>query len=129
LPWGFRWAAFTTLGSGFPFSVTTGVDNNGDGSISDRPFLNGAVIPRNFGKGSPIYDVDTSLQKSLRLGEHARIILRAEAFNLFNHSNFFGRSGTFGNTPAPSGTFGLPVGGIANVGPARQMQFAARVQF
>jgi hypothetical protein len=129
LPLGFRWAMFTTLGSGFPFNVTTGVDNNGDGSTSDRPFLNGAVIPRNFGRGSPIYDVDTSLQKSFQLGEHAKINLRAEAFNLFNHSNFFGRSGTFGNTPVASGTFGLPVGGIANVGPARQMQFSARLQF
>jgi outer membrane receptor protein involved in Fe transport len=128
-PLGFRWGVFTTLGSGFPYNVTTGVDNNGDGSTSDRPFMNGAVVPRNFGRGTPIYDVATSLQKTFSLGEHAKITMRAEAFNLFNHSNFFGRSGVFGNLPAASTTFGTPVGGIANVGPAREMQFAARVQF
>ncbi|MGZ8844775.1 MAG: outer membrane beta-barrel protein, partial [Pyrinomonadaceae bacterium] len=36
----------TMLASARPFNATTGVDNNGDGATNDRPFVNGAVIPK-----------------------------------------------------------------------------------
>jgi carboxypeptidase family protein len=129
LPMGFTFSTFAQLGSGFPYNITTGVDNNGDGSNSDRPFLNGALLPRNAGRGTPIYDVATALQKSFRLTERASLSLRAEAFNVFNHQNIYNRSGVFGNGATPPPTFGLPASGLANVGQPREMQFLARITF
>jgi hypothetical protein len=128
-PLGFTFSAFAQLGSGFPYNITTGIDNNGDGSNSDRPFLNGALLPRNAGRGTSIYDVATSLQKSFRLGERARLNLRAEAFNVFNHENIYNRSGVFGNSATPLPTFGLPIAGIASIGQPREFQFLARITF
>jgi hypothetical protein len=124
-------SAFAQLGSGFPYNITTGVDNNGDGSNSDRPFLNGQLLPRNAGQGSPIYDVASALQKTFSLGERTRLSLRAEAFNVFNHENIYSRVGVFGNDPngIPLATFGLSAAGIANVGQPREMQFQARITF
>lgn len=129
MPWGFTAGANATLGSGFPYLVTTGTDNNGDGTVADRPVINGAVVPRNFGAGSPIYDFGVSLQKSIHLTERLRTDLRAEAFNVLNHTNFYSRNGTFGNNAAPVATYGMPVGGVANTGPGRQMQFSMRLAF
>ncbi len=129
MPWGFTFAADTTLASGLPYNITTGTDNNGDGTNSDRPDVNGIVIPRNFGRGTPTYDVSVSLQKTFQLTERWKLSLRSEAFNLFNHSNFYGRNGTFGNNATPLATLGAAVGGITNTGPGRQMQFMARIQF
>jgi hypothetical protein len=128
-PIGFTFSAFAQLGSGFPYNITTGVDNNGDGSNSDRPFLNGALLPRNAGQGTRIYDVATALQKSFRLNERTRLNLRAEAFNVFNHQNIYSRNGVFGNTATPLLTFGLPASGLANLGAPREMQFLARITF
>ncbi len=129
MPWGFTFASNTTLASGLPYTITTGTDNNGDGTNSDRPIVNGVLIPRNFGRGTPTYDVSVSLQKTIRLSERWRVDLRSEAFNLFNHSNFYGRNGTYGNNATPAATLGAAVGGISNTGPGRQMQFMARFQF
>lgn len=130
-PLGFRFGAVAILSSGFPYNVLTGVDNNGDGVNADRPFINGALLSRNAGQGSPLYDVDTSLQKAFNIGEKFHINLRAEAFNLFNHGNYFTRNATFGNAATSVAAFGTltGVGGIAQVGPARMMQFSARVLF
>jgi hypothetical protein len=128
-PLGFTFATFAQLGSGFPYNITTGVDNNGDGSNSDRPFLNGALLPRNAGRGTPIYDVATALEKSFPLSERAKMSLRAEVFNVFNHQNIYSRSGVFGNGATPLQTFGLPAAGIANVGQPRELQFLARITF
>ncbi len=128
-PWGITFDVWAQMGSGFPYNVTTGVDNNGDGNNSDRPFVNGAVVPRDWGQGTAIYDFDTALQKSFRIKERTSLILRAEAFNVFNHQNNFGRNGTYGNAATPVATFGQPVGGLANIGPPREMQFMARITF
>jgi hypothetical protein len=75
--------------------------------------------------------VDSSLQKAFNIGEKFHINLRAEAFNLFNHGNYFTRSATFGNTATPVAAFGTltGIGGISQVGPSRMMQFSARVLF
>ena len=129
LPWGLTVGTNATLAAGLPFNVTTGTDNNGDGVTADRPVINGAVIPRNYGRGTPTYDWGVSLQKQIPISDRVRLMFRAEAFNVLNHSNFYGRSGTYGNAATPPASFGTPVGGLANVGPPRQMQFMARIQF
>ena len=57
--------------------------------------------------------------------------LRGEVFNVTNHQNVVGYNGVYGNDPSgqPLPTFGQPLGGLANVDPARQWQFQARVRF
>ncbi len=55
--------------------------------------------------------------------------LRAEAFNVFNHANFVGYSGTYGNGSIAGAGFGAPLVGITNQLPARSVQFSAKVTF
>jgi hypothetical protein len=129
LPWKFSVGTWLVAASGRPFNVTTGVDNNGDGSNADRPFVDGAILPRNFGKGTPVYDWSAFVAKRLDFTERFNLELRAEGFNLTNHNNIVGRNGTWGNAAAPFATFGTPLGGINNVDPGREFQFMARVRF
>jgi hypothetical protein len=58
-----------------------------------------------------------------------QLTLRAEAFNVLNHRNIVGYSGTFGNGATPGPGFGQPLAGITNQLPARSLQFQARVTF
>jgi hypothetical protein len=115
----------TTLASGLPYNITTGVNNSGDTSATtDRPVINGVVIGRNTGRGTPIYDFSPFLERSF-----PHITLRAEAFNALNHANFVGFSGTYGNGASPGAGFGAPLAGITAQLPARSLQFSARVFF
>ena len=85
---------------------------------------------RNAGHGRPIYSFDPFLERPFALGtERVQLNLRAEAFNVFNHANFVGFNGTWGNgATAPTG-FGLPLAGITNQLPARSLQFSAGLTF
>jgi len=91
--------------------------------------INGVVVPRDWGHAPALYDFDFALQKAFRIGERMNLSVRAESFNTFNHLNTFSRNGVWGNAAAPVATFGQPVGGLANIGSPRQMQFSARIQF
>ena len=61
------------------------------GQIVDFRLVNGN-IGRDAGRGAPFYKVDVSLQKEFRMphAETVRLQLRADAFNIFNHSNWQG---------------------------------------
>jgi hypothetical protein len=117
------------LAASRPFNALTGVDNNSDGNVSDRPVVNGGLYGRNVGQGTPLYDVQIFVQKDFVFSERYRLSLRAEAFNLFNHANIVGRNGTWGNGNQPLPTYGQPLGGISNVDPGRQFQFFGRFSF
>jgi outer membrane receptor protein involved in Fe transport len=129
LPWRFTVGSWIQAASGRPYNITTGVDNNGDGSNSDRPVINGVVIPRNSGIGSSTYDISAFAEKAIQIRERMAVSLRAEAFNLTNHNNIYGRNGVFGNTASPSASLGAPLGGISNVDPGRELQFQLRFSF
>ncbi|HKP73804.1 MAG TPA: hypothetical protein VJT82_12755, partial [Pyrinomonadaceae bacterium] len=131
LPYNFVVGELVTLASGRPFNITTGVDNNGDGANTDRPIINGALVGRNTGRTSPVYDVGLFVERDFRLTERVRLDIRAEGFNLFNHPNTVGRNGVYGNNAngQPLSTFGQIVGGIANVDPGREFQFIGRLRF
>lgn len=132
LPLRFTVGGVASLASGRPYNITTGLDNNGDGSTADRPVVNGFILGRNAGKGTPVYDVGMFVEHTFKLpAERVKLSLRAEAFNLFNHNNIVGRNGVFGNDPTgkPLATLGKPLGGISNVDPGRQFQFVAKVRF
>lgn len=132
LPYQFTVGGVATLASGRPYNITTGVDNNGDGSTADRPVVGGRVLSRNAGRGTPVYDMLTFVERAFKLpGDRMKLSLRAEAFNLFNHSNIVGRNGVYGNltSGAPLNSLGQALGGINNVDPGREFQFILRLRF
>ena len=129
LPLKIHFSGVATLGSGLPYNITTGTTNSGDtGATTDRPVINGVVIGRNAGHGNPIYDISPALQRAFGT-ERLHVVLRAEAFNVFNHANFVGYSGTYGNGSTAGAGFGAPLVGITAQLPARSMQFSVKVQF
>jgi outer membrane receptor protein involved in Fe transport len=130
LPWEFNFGGVATYATGRPYNITTGADNNGDGSNTDRPVIDGHVIGRNAGRGGDLYDLSLFLERDFPLGG-TTLGLRAEVFNLTNHENVVGYNGVYGNNAngQPLSTFGQPLGGIANVEPGRQYQLQARLRF
>lgn len=130
-PLGFTAGGITTLASGLPYNIVTGLTNSGDtGATTDRPVINGALVGRNAGRGTPIYDVSPFVGKRIALGtDRLHANLRAEGFNVLNHRNVVGFSGTFGNGPTPGVGFGTPLAGVTNQLPPRELQFSAQLEF
>jgi hypothetical protein len=64
-----------------------------------------------------------TLQKNLKLSESKSLDLRLEAFNVFNHAQFYGPNSVDGNIS--SATFGHVVGAAA----PRLLQIAAKLVF
>lgn len=79
------------LESGFPYTITTGRDNNGDTVFNDRPF----GIGRNTERGEWLQQVDLRLQWKLSMNhlglkgknEKRSLNLNANIRNLFNSAN------------------------------------------
>jgi hypothetical protein len=79
-------------------------------------------------RGPGVVNVDLSLFKVTPITERLKLELRAEAFNLFNHPNFFMPNMTFSpgaNGLNQSATFGT----ITNAADPRQIQLAAKLRF
>ena len=128
--WGIHFGGITTLATGLPYNYTTGTTNSGDtGATTDRPVIDGVVVGRNMGRGTAIYQVDTLVERPIVVNERLRIEPRIEVFNLFNHANFVGFSGTYGNGATAGAGFGQPLAGITNQLPARSIQFLVKVMF
>jgi hypothetical protein len=139
-----------TLESGTPVTITDGVDQSLDGVAGDRPnqvaepsgtwsshaqevagyFNVGAFqlnAPGTFGNvarnsiiGPGLFDVDYAMTKTFPIRESMFLTFRAEAFNLFNHTNF----------DNPSGVLNSPLfGKISTAEPPRVFQFALRFTF
>jgi hypothetical protein len=87
-------------------------------------------LQRNALQGPRFEDTDMSLQKTTRLYERASLVLRIDAFDIFNHVNF-GNPNLTASTAA-NNSFGLisatraPIG---DAGSARQLQLAAKIVF
>lgn len=130
-PFGFTAGGIATFASGLPYNVTTGVSNSGDtGATTDRPVINGTVIGRNTGHGRPMYDISPFIGRRFAVGsDRVHANLRVEAFNVLNHRNVVGFSGTYGNGAAPGMGFGAPLAGVTNQLPARELQFSAQLEF
>lgn len=129
-PFGVDLGGINTVASGLPFNIVTGANNSGDaGATTDRPVINGVVVGRNTGRGSAIYEFAPFVEKVFSFGENFKAKLRAEAFNVFNHPNFVGYIGTFGNGPTAPATLGAPNTGITNQLPARLLQFSFRLSY
>jgi hypothetical protein len=74
-----------------------------------------------FGPGLDNYDI--ALLKNVRLTESKSLQFRAEAFNIFNHAQFFGPQAVDGNID--SSTFGL----VISAAPPRLVQIGAKFFF
>jgi hypothetical protein len=78
---------------------------------------------RRFFSGPGLEDVDATLSKTVRFNDGSNLEFRTEAFNLFNHAQFFGPASVEGNIS--SGSFGTAVSAM----PPRLMQVALRYRF
>ena len=125
LPWGMQVSGIVSAATGLPVNALTGIDNNGDGNVTDRP----AGFGRNAFWGTPHRSVDLSVSKTVRLNERARIELRGDVFNATNHSNFYSFNRNYGNGAVAGASFLQPVGGVANADPGRQFTFGIRGYF
>src|SRR5262249_43666757 len=112
-----------------PFNATTGIDNNGDGVLNDRPVIDGTVVTRYGFRGTALYDTAFYAEVRLPLQQSRALTFRIEGFNVFNHANMLGRLGTYGDTGTPNSTFGAPNAGLANLDPGRMFQLQARFNF
>lgn len=78
---------------------------------------------RRFFSGPGLEDVDATLSKTTRLNDGSSLEFRGEAFDLFNHAQFFGPAAVEGNIS--SGSFGTAVSAMT----PRLMQLALRYRY
>ena len=78
---------------------------------------------RRFFSGPGVENFDVALSKQLPIRGSRSMLFRVEAFNVFNHSQFFGAAAVDGNIS--SSTFGR----VINAAPPRVLQVAAKFEF
>ncbi|HUD74134.1 MAG TPA: hypothetical protein VMQ76_03605, partial [Terracidiphilus sp.] len=78
---------------------------------------------RRFFSGPGLENLDATLTRTIPIKRSQSLEVRAEAFNLFNHAQFFGPASVGGNIS--SGSFGTAV----NAMPPRLIQLALRYRF
>jgi len=99
-----------------------------------RPYFNAAVFSgnalgtpgtarRRFFRGPGMNNYDMALLKTVRLTEAKSLQMRLEAFNVFNHAQFFGPQSVDGNID--SSTFGS----VISATPPRLVQLGAKFLF
>jgi hypothetical protein len=129
-------------------SMPNGINNNGvdtpnytPGNLelnrnprNGKPAFNSSLITipalgeignarRRFFSGPGMDNFDTSLEKTLTIKESRSLLLRVEAFNVFNHAQFFGPNAVNGNPDSSNfSTF-------INANAPRQMQFVLKFAF
>jgi len=130
---GFELAPVLQYNSPHPFNLYAGTDVNGDRTnFADRP----AGAGRNSGIGPNYANVDLRLGWRHKLGEKATVRFTAEAFNLFNRTNYSTVNDEVG--PAYAGPFNVhgssqllpsqPLGYTADYA-KREIQLGARFSF
>jgi len=141
-PFGFQVAAIVTAASGRPFTPLAGADLNGDGDgggfPSDRARRAPADPASSVGRNSDTMPrqstVDVRVSKRLTVRGRTETDVLAEAFNLFNRSNFsevnsiFGR-GAYPDQPQRDGQGRVTYGLFEQALPPRQLQLAVRFTF
>jgi hypothetical protein len=116
-------ALVLSLGSGLPYDITTGFDDNGDTMANDRP----RGVTRNTGRGPSTAQLDVRITKTLarsRRGDQGQkrdgVDLMVDVFNALNHTNVTGIAGAVSS----------PFFGRANAAAgARTVQFSVKYSF
>jgi hypothetical protein len=142
LPLNLQAAAIVTAASGRPFTPLAGLDLNRDGDggafPTDRARRNPADPATSVGRNSETLPaqvtVDARLGRRFAVRGHAAVEVIAEAFNLFNRSNFsevnniFG-AGAYPQEPARDTQGRVIYGLFEQAQPPRQIQLALRFTF
>lgn len=131
--------------SGLPYNVTTGFDNNGDGTFNDRPYLataasstvystrfgllsptgTGSTIGRNAGTLPWNVNLDMNLSRTFALthstqGDAKTLAVNARSTNAINHTN----------VTAVGGVLGSPLFGLGYAAsPGRRIEGGLRYSF
>jgi len=156
---GWQWNGIITAQGGFPQTPVIGFNNSGtgDSNITDVPSWNPAFhgnpvlgtvdhwfdpkafilpIPGTFGnvsrgsiRGPGLVNADTSFFKKFSINERFNLQLRAEAFNLFNHSNFFYPNSVVFVGNSAKNSYSDTAGQITAAATSRQLQFALKLMF
>ena len=115
---GFEFSPILRYDSGQPFNLLAGTDLNGDNNAStDRPPGAG----RNTGIGPNYIDLDARLGRKFKISERVSLQFMAEAFNLFNRTNYSGVNNFVGPAFAPP----FNVSGTNLVSPTTPLGFTA----
>ena len=116
-------APILTLSSGRPVNPLTGVDEERSGAfpLVSRPL----GFARNSLHTSQFVIFDVRALKFFPMGEHGRLDLVVEAFNLFNHPNVLSLNQFFGSGLSPLPAFGAPTSFAA----PRQIRFSIDFEF
>jgi hypothetical protein len=145
LPKGFQVSPILQAASSRPYTATQGQDLNGDGSNTDfwidpsksgNPSLsptcgcpNGPTSGQQVGinalRGTPTFDLDTRVTKTVKFSERMNLGLFAEFYNITNRANF----GNYyvGNSRASN--FRQPFSYLLGLPTSRQLQLGARFTF
>jgi hypothetical protein len=156
---GWQWNGIITAQGGFPITPVIGFNNSGTGDtnvtdvpnwnpIFQGPVVSGTVdhwfnpkafsmpIPGTLGnvsrgsiRGPGLVNFDTSLFKKFRISERLNLQFRAEAFNLFNHSNFFYPNSVVFVGNSAKNSYSDTAGQITAAATSRQLQFALKLMF
>jgi hypothetical protein len=156
---GWQWNGIFTAQGGFPLTPVIGFNNSGtgDSNVTDTPNRNpnfkGSVVsgtvdhwinpqafvlptPGTFGnvsrgsvRGPGLVNFDTSFFKKFSITERMNLQLRVEAFNLFNHSNFFYPNTIVFSGNSASNSYSATAGQITAAATSRQLQLALKFIF
>jgi len=95
-----------------------------DTSLFSLPALGQmGTAARRFFSGPGIANFDLAVVKSLRFSESKSLEFRVEAFNAFNHAQFYGPAAVNGNISSPA------FGQVVSAAPPRLLQIAAKYYF
>jgi hypothetical protein len=116
-------APILTVGSGRPVNAVVGIDANHSGAfpLSSRPL----GFARNVLHTSSQVELNLRLLKYFKVGQHGRLDVVAESFNLLNHTNVTALNQFFGPEVTPIPAFNTP----DRAGIARQLQFSIDFEF
>jgi hypothetical protein len=128
-------SGIVTASSARPFNVLAGVDNLGDGSVTNHRPLG---LGRNVGIGPDYASADIRLARMISVrSERVHLRLMCEAFNILNRTNFESVNNIVGNVPlsalpqritAQTGSPTTPFS-YTSARPARQLQVGLAVEF
>ena len=100
------------------------------GCIFYAPTVGYGSLRRNAFTGPGFNDADISLEKTTKIAEQTALVLRVDAFDVSNHTNFNNPNLTA--TTSATSTFGQITQtrtAVGDAGSSRQLQFAARFEF
>jgi hypothetical protein len=87
LPWQFEVSTLSQFESARPFTLTTGVDINGDGVATDRAVINGQQTTLDEFRGIPFAQIDLRISRNFKLNDRMSLRPFFEFFNLLNRQN------------------------------------------